>query len=64
MKINIRALDMASLLGGGTTAAAQSHWLRLNGDIFKNVGMNFPYDLPKTVTEGVATMLERDIRSN
>lgn len=60
MSIYIRELDMAGLFHGGTTAAAQSRWLRLNGDTFKNVGTNFPDDRPAKVAEDVAAVLKRD----
>lgn len=60
MNIYIQELDMAGLFHGGTTAAAQSRWLRLNGDTFKNVGTNFPDDRPAKVAEDVAAVLKRD----
>ena len=53
-------LNMDSLFHGGTTADAQSRWLRLNGETFMNVGRELPCDRPKKIAEDVATMLQRD----
>lgn len=60
MEIYNLKLNTIGLLAGGTTAAAQSHWLRLNGDTFKIVGRDYPYDRPKKVAEDVAALLKRD----
>lgn len=60
MEIYKLELEMAGLFHGGTTEKAQSSWLRLNGDSFKVVGRDFPYDRPKKLAQEVATQLERD----
>lgn len=44
MKIYTPPLDMDCLFERGTTAEAQSHFLRLNGEAFKNEGRKYPHD--------------------
>lgn len=60
MEIYKLELEMAGLFHGGTTEKAQSSWLRVNGDSFKVVGREFPYDRPKELAQELATQLERD----
>ena len=51
MKIYTPPLDMDCLFEDGTTAEAQSQFLRLNGEAFKNEGRKYPYDRTNKIAE-------------
>lgn len=53
-------LETDCLFNGGTTAASQSNFLRLNGEAFKNKGREYPHDRTNKLAELEEHILQRD----
>lgn len=60
MPITVPKLNTDTLINGGTVADAQKHFIRLNGSLLGEVGMEYPYEKATVLAERVERILEID----